>query len=160
MKAFLWVVLLAIIAVSFYFIILVAKPDNSQQIALMFGNPADDEIELHVELTMSMADKDVDFRYITPEGAVDWKAWANDHYIVTDKAGNQVDFSKRGKSDLLPKKDEMRGYYDSFLIGKVKKGEAYTFKYVPVVGELDAFIYEFTAPTDDGGRSRVIFKPI
>lgn len=159
MKAFLWVVLLGIIGVSFYFIIIVAKPDNSRQIALMFGNTNEDQMEIHVELTMTMAGEDV-YPYVRADGSTDWEAWAKDHYVLTDTTGNQVDFRKNTKSNLLPRKDEMRGYYDSFLIGKIKHGESYTFKYVPNTSEPNtAFEYKFDAPSEDG-RSRVRFEPL
>ncbi len=161
MKAFLWVVLLGILAVSFYFIFMSMAPDESKQMALMFGNSTDDEVEIHVELTMSMAGMDV-FPYMTVEGSTDWKAWAKDHYVVTDKAGNQIEFSKNMNSNLQPKKDKMRGYHDSFLIGKLQKGTEYSFKYIPVVGEPEEFLYEFTSPADAAGegRTRVSFQPI
>lgn len=147
------------LGVCFYFIILSMVPDESRSIVLMFGNSTEDEVELHVELTILTAGEDT-FGYTDAEGNMDWPAWAAAHYVLKDDAGNQVAFSKRMNSNLQPKKDAARGYHDGFLVGKVAKGVEYTFTYIPIVGEPDQFLYEFTAPTDDAGRSRVRFEPI
>lgn len=159
MKAFLWLVLLAIIGVSVYFMFLAMVPAESESLVLMFGNSTETEVELHVELTILKSDQD-SFGYADADGAMDWTAWAAAHYIVKDAAGNQVEFTKRKTSNLLPKKEEARGYHDSFLVGNLTKGVFYTFTYIPVVGEPEKYLYEFTAPMDDAGRSRVSFEKI
>lgn len=158
MKAFLWLVLLGILGVCFYYILLSMKPDESRMIAIAFGNSADEAVELHVEMSMTMADRDV-YPYMDDAGGTDWAGWARDHYAVIDDAGNQVEFARRMKSSLISERDT-RGLEGGFLVGSVKKGTDYTFTYIPIVGEPEKFQYEFTSPTDDTGRSRVSFQPI
>lgn len=158
MKAFLWVVFLAFLGLCFYYILLSMKPDESQMIAIAFGNSTDEAVELHVEMSMSMAQSDV-YAYMDDGGSTDWARWAGDHYVVVDDAGNQIAFRKSMSSSLISDRDT-RGLHDSFLIGTAKPGTAYTFTYIPVVGEPEKYEYKFVAPTEDTGRSRVTFKPI
>jgi hypothetical protein len=156
MKAFLWVVLLGFLGVCFYFIFMAMVPAESRSIAMAFGHSTEDSVEMHVELSMLMAGADT-FGYADAAGNMDWPAWALAHYIVVDAAGNQVAFTKQMNSSLVSDRDT-RGYHDSFLIGKLKPGVAYTFTYIPVIGEPEAYYHEFTAPTDDAGRTRESFQ--
>lgn len=158
MKAFLWLVFLGFLGICFYYILLSMAPDESRMIAIAFGNSADETVEIHVEMSMSMADMDT-FAYMDDAGGIDWSRWANDHYVVVDEAGNHVDFSKRMKSSLITERDT-RGLEGGFLVGTVTKGTKYTFTYIPQVGGQEKFRYEFTAPTQDTGRSRVTFQPV
>lgn len=160
MKAFLWVVLLGILTVCFYYILQVfaMQADESRLIAIAFGNSTDDAVEMHVEMTMSMADMDV-YPYMDDAGGTDWAAWARDHYVVVDDAGNQVEFSRRMKSSLISERDT-RGLEGGFLVGSVPKGTHYSFTYIPIVGEPEKFQYDFTSPTEDTGRTRYSFQPV
>ena len=158
MKAFLWVVLLSIIGVSAYFMVKGMMPDDSRMISIAFGNEEGDQVDIHVELSMLMAQSDT-WGYMTAEGNVDYNAWAMDHYIIKDSSGSQVDLRHSKGSNLISDKDT-RGYHDSFLIGKVRKGEKYTFEYIPIKDDEERFGYEFVAPSDNAGRSRVSFQPL
>ncbi len=158
MKAFLWVVLLSFLGLCGYFMFLAMVPDDSRMIAIAFGNSTQSEVEMHIELSMMMAGSDTD-AYTTDSGSVDWTAWAKAHYVVVDDAGNQVDLGRRIQSNLISDRDT-RGYNDSFLVGEVTQDTAYTFTYIPVVGEPEKYMYKFVAPTTDTGRSRVTFKPL
>ena len=158
MKAFLWVVLLGILGVCFYYILLSMKPDESRMIAIAFGNSTDDAVEMHVEMSMMMADMDV-YPYMDEAGGTDWARWAKDHYVVVDDAGNQVEFARRMKSSLISERDT-RGLEGGFLVGTVPKDTHFTFTYIPVVGEPEKFQYELTSPTEDTGRTRFSFQPV
>ncbi len=157
MKAFLWVVLIGFLTLCFYFIFASMAPDDSRMIALAFGNSTEDTVEMHVELSMSMARAD-NLPYLDDAGSMDWSRWANDHYVVVDETGQQATFAKRMKSNLVSEM-QTRGYDDGFLVCTLNKGVNYTFTYTPVIGEPDSFVYEFTAPTEDAGRKRVSFQP-
>lgn len=159
MKAFLWLVLLGFLCACFYYIFMgFIVPDETRMIAIAFGKSTDDAVEMHIEMSMSMAAQDV-YPYMDDAGGTDWARWAKDHYVVVDDAGNQIEFAKRMKSSLISERDT-RGLEGGFLVGSVEKDTDYTFTYIPVVGEPEKFQYEFTSPTEDTGRSRVTFQPI
>ncbi len=120
MKAFLWVVLISFLGLcGYYYFKAFIIPDETQMLSIAFGNTTDDEVELHVEVTLVMAQLDV-FPYMSMNGGTDWKAWANDHYIVKDDAGNQVEFTKRMKSNVISERDS-RVVADGYLIAKLSR---------------------------------------
>ncbi len=158
MKAFLWVVLISFLGLcGYYYFKAFIIPDETQMLSIAFGNTTDDEVELHVEVTLVMAQLDV-FPYMSMNGGTDWKAWANDHYIVKDDGGNQVEFTKRMKSNVISERDS-RVVADGYLIAKLKPGAEYTFEYIPIISEPEKFLYEFSAPTEDASRVFVTFQP-
>ncbi len=158
MKAFLWLVILAFLGVCAYFIFAAMTPDEGRMVSLAFGNATEDTVEIHIELSTLMAGEDTS-AYSTGFTSIDRNAWANDHYLITDPSGQQVELRHNIKSNLISDRDT-RGYHDSFLIGTLTPGTDYTFIYQPVVGQPEKYRYTFTAPDTDEGRKRVGFEKI
>jgi hypothetical protein len=151
-------VLVLILGVSFYFIFAAMQPDDRKQIAIAFGNPDEEMIEMHIEMTMSMAGAD-SMSYLNVNGNIIWANWAAAHYVIQDSSGQHVALRRTITSNLISEA-MTRGYNDSFLVGKVKRGEAYTFDYIPVVGGDEKYHRSFTAPTDTADRLRMHFDPV
>ena len=150
-------VLLIALCAAAYFVFVAMQGDDSKLIAIAFGNPDEQVIDIHIELTMSMVATDT-LAYANVNGNTVWEKWAEAHYLIRDASGAQVPLRRAMKSNLTSDA-QTRGFNDSFLIGKVKRGTEYTFTYLPVVGEPKQFVYSFTAPMEKLKRQRVSFKP-
>ena len=157
-RFFIGLVVLVALGAGIFWGISKMQGDGSRMIALTFGNPSENKVDMHMDLSTTMADRDT-IPFSSANGSVNWKKWANAHFVVTDSQGDQVSVMKEMRSDLVSESDH-RGLADSFIVCTLEQGEAYTFDYIPVAGKPEKFRYEFTAPTSEFDRDRVKFMPV
>ena len=131
------------------------EPDVGIQMA--FGNPADNEIELHVVVGVLLANQDraraKDLKLKS------WDEWMVEHFFLTDGAGETVEL-RRTKNSSLIKPHQVIGTEEFFMVARVRSGEEYTFDFVPTGEESIPRRCAFTAPAADEQIRLYMFKPV
>jgi len=156
-KALVWILLLGGLGAGVLYTIKVMNEDPGYMVGYAFGGASDATIDMHIVVTLAAPMKDA-----PPLGAdmePDWPQWITDHYDVRDASGNAVSFRRNISSTAIRESDIKGGLPDSYLIGELQQGTTYTFKYTPIVGEPETYIYEFVAPSANEKFSRKTFTP-
>ena len=131
--------------------------DPGRPVAVAFGKPTDDMIQIHTVVTMGMHNaKPPDFAFYETKSEA-WDAWVNIPLILKDSAGVAVKFSRNHQSSLI--QDIKAGVFEFYLIGTIKQGADYTFDYIPRTADPEHYQYKFVAPTDAKPMKRVTFGP-
>jgi len=130
---------------------------DSFQIALAFGIPQGNEIELHVVASMGMTAREPPRRDLST-GKVLWQEWVDRHFDLRDASQASIPFAFRQSTDVIPI-NQLVGTPEGYLLAKVKKGVQYTFDYYPRVGDLKCYRHTFTAPAGDVPVARILFEP-
>ncbi len=129
---------------------------DSFLVSLAFGFPKDDEIEMHVVISMGMTALEAP-RLDPLKGKVNWEGWVTDHFELRDPAGEVVQLFYKSGSDVIPG-NKIRGAAEGYLFARVKKGVEYTLDYTPKRAESTHFTHTFTAPSADVPVETPAFK--
>lgn len=130
--------------------------DQGLPIAIAFGNPADNDVEVHVVITMGMKNTEyarVDF----DTGTEYWDEWVEEHFELRGDSGDTVSFIRTTHSGLI-NLQKAGSTFEFFLKGKVQGGENYTFDYIPKRAESRRYRHAFTAPAGEKKMKRYTFK--
>lgn len=155
-KAF--ALLFVVVAVGIgWFLMQKVTSEDTFQVKTAFGIPNEGTIELNVVATMGMTAKEaprVDEK-LQPK----WDEWVQEHFFLTDAAGNSVPIGMRFSSDVI-KPAQVMGTPEGYLVAKLKQGTAYQFDYKPKRAEAKRYRYSFTAPNGDVKAANHALKPV
>lgn len=141
-----------------YYVTFKTSEDPGQNFGLAFGNADGDAIEMHTVifgLTIRRDPPRVDLK----TGTTYWDEWVQNHFQLTDAAGNPVPLKREMGSSVIQGKDIKAGTPEFFLVAVLKKGAKYDFDFVPYRGSPDVYRYSFTCPSQDETIRRPLFKP-
>ncbi len=154
-KALVWVMILGSLGLSVLYMIQVMNEDPGYLVGTAFGRADGTTIEIHI--VVPLAAPMIDAPPLNADYKPDWPTWIADHYDVQDASGNAVSFRRNINSTVIKESDVKGGLPDSYLIGKLQQGTSYTFKYIPILGEPEKYLYEFVAPSANESFSRKRF---
>lgn len=149
-------VMMALVAAGWWAVDRFTSQD-SFQIALAFGVPQGNEIELHVVASMGMTAREPP-RLDRRTGKVLWQEWVDRHFDLRDPSEVSVPFAFRQSTDVIPL-NQILGTAEGYLLAKLRKGVQYTLDYYPRVADLKCYRHTFTAPAGDVRVSRILFEP-
>ncbi|MCG8409168.1 MAG: hypothetical protein MI923_28525 [Phycisphaerales bacterium] len=130
--------------------------DPGLPIAVAFGKPSDDGVEVHVVITLGM--KNTEYARVDMDtGTEYWDEWVEEHFELTGESGGPVKFSRTNFSELITAQ-KAGALFEFFIKGKVQGGENYTFDYIPKRAESRRYRYTFTAPTNSKKMKRYTFE--
>jgi hypothetical protein len=133
------------------------EADPGEYIALAFGNPAEDEIQIDVAVSIAMPRREgprVDQR----SGAVYWQEWVDEHFDLRDDSAAKVRLMRSGSSRLMSDR-EVAGSPEFYLTGKLRPNAHYTFDYIPILADGLRYRYDFIAPGVATPMERRHFTP-
>lgn len=151
------VVIGGIVCLGGWWIMSEATKDPGVPIAIAFGNPKGQEIELHVVVAMGMTSTERPSTNLRT-GAVEWGEWVDEHFDLHAESGDKVPLKFRNGSELIPA-HKAGGVPEGYLFGKVRPDTKYTFDYIPKAAESKRYRYVFAAPAEPLSIQRVTFKP-
>lgn len=125
-------------------------------VPIAFGFTDAETIEMQAVASMGMTVTEPP-RVEPVTGKVLWEEWIEEHFEVRDAGGNRVKLALRSSSDMIPK-HKIVGTPEGYLTGRLQKGAAYTFDYIPKRLESKRYRYAFTAPDAEWEVERISFK--
>jgi len=120
---------------------------DSFLVSLAFGFPKDEDIEMHVVISMGMTALEAP-RLDPLKGTINWDAWVDEHFDLRSASGDAVKLFYKTGSDVVPA-NKIRGAAEGYVFGKLKRGVEYTLDYIPKRAEPTRFRHTFTAPDTD-----------
>jgi hypothetical protein len=129
---------------------------DSFLVSMAFGFPKDDEIEMHVVVSMGMTALEAP-RLDPLKGKVDWEGWVTNHFELQDAAGHRVQIFYKSGSDVIPA-NKVRGVAEGYLFARLRRGVAYTLEYAPKRAESTRFTHGFTAPDSEAPLETPAFR--
>ncbi len=122
-----------------------ALGDHGRQFAIAFGAPQGSVMQMHVGVPplIPMADPPD----ISPTGVTRWTPWIAAHFQLQSASGKKVAIQKIGTSGMLVG-SKAGGSPEFALAADLKKGESYTFDFVPVLAKPERYRYSFTVPNE------------
>jgi len=154
-------VLVVAIAGIFWWQMAVVNEEPGQPIALVFGNTRDDTIEMHVVISVVMPRAETDRHcsaYTGADGGV-WRRWIAPHLLVTNAAGEPVEFDFQPRSSLVSDL-KAGGVPEGYAVARLKRGADYTFDFVPCISAPARYRCQFAAPREPQEFRRVTFMPV
>ncbi len=131
--------------------------DPGRTIALVFGVPDEETIEIHAAVAPGMVA--AEGPRMDRNGNVLWDEWIAEHFDLRDEAGDKVPMHRRNFSDLIPA-NKVVGTPEFYVAAKLRIGGRYTFDYIPLVRVGKRYRHTFTAPEDDTSVKRPNFGPV
>jgi len=139
----------------------VASEERDYLVGLAIGNPQGDSIELHVAVSLGMANCEGRKAIMLSDGSVAAQnefEWIDEHFILRDTDGNRVPLRKVGHSNIVSAGKALNPEY--FLVGQLKIGQSYTFDYKPFRDVPSVDRYAFTATAEGQKYERVALTTI
>jgi len=128
--------------------------DQGQQIAIAFGIPNGDRIQVHLGVAPMVPVRDpLD---ADKEHPLTEMEWLEKHYQLYDSNGESVQLLRMGTSGLMIG-EKAAGVPEFVVWAEVKKGEDYTFDFVPILKEGTTYRWKFTAPMEEKKVGRPTF---
>ena len=131
--------------------------DKGRLVAVAFGAPGKDTIQMHVGISDLMTMRDPP--KTTPKGAVLWRDWIKEHWELRKAAGEKVVLQRLGTSALM-QNAAAAGSPKFCLTAELEKGVDYEFDFIPILDEGKLYRYEFTAPSEPKAPWRMTFAPV
>ena len=131
--------------------------DRGRLIAVAFGVPAGDTIQMHVAVSDMMTLRDPP--QTTPKGVILWKDWVSEHWVLRDDSGERLDLRRLGMSALMMDSNAA-GSPKFCMTATLKQGADYTFDFIPITAKSERYRYAFTAPSEPQDVWRMNFKPV
>jgi hypothetical protein len=154
-KLVVWMVVLGgACGLGLWFLRHVASKSAGFAVGYALGNPHEDNVELHVVVSISM------IRYEGPRlsgsGATLWDDWIAEHFAVRDASGQKVTLQKVGWSDLITERQANNPEF--YLVGKLRARGTYTFDYIPFRDSTLRFRHTLTVLSQGQPFERRIFR--